>query len=869
MARQRVNTTFVILLSVVLLLMAGGVGVAYFMLQTSAEEHFAQGEQAFAEGDYAAAKRSLGNAVNEAPSNTQYLARYRDVLELVPVDTITKAREAQEQYLQAMRELVDKSADDEAFTQLMDWYLQQGGGFRQAHAVATTVLQRDPSHLQALRTRGYVQARYVEAFGGTSDTQAVEDLAKALAADPNDGRSQYAMALWHLAEAEATAEAGLREAAQDKRLEAVAVAGAMYRVDPTDVDRIRWYTEVARRSGLVKHRLSILPKLLDRLEAATEAGLDGSDQTLHLREAAFELRTGDQRQVSLTGPNGLVVQGVIRARDLMAKAVEANPDDLALLAELASLQESSGDLAAATASYERLAAADAGAAPFERFLRAYNLSRQAKYIQSRLVLRRALTDETLRDQAIATATPTIESLAVDLGSEDAPQVRHLRGLMAMLEGRDADALFELDQAVIASQLNDSEVLKDAAQAALQAGRSSLALSWLERYTQLNPLDLARRVGLAELYLREARAGNPVRDYYEAAADEATRLQQIAPRLLAGRWVQAQVLAERDRAYLQAVQTVMGESQELDLLQVAEQQPAIFNQVATWLSRAGETDSAREMRRQRFEAAPQDADNAYRYALLLEGEAEQRAVVEAVRAAGVDQAALLRMETALFNPDALPDLGGAGTLSPRDRQARQMQAAAIASRWDEVDDFADEMLAADPADDEAWSYRLRSAVRTQGEEAAQAVVRAAQSATDGRAADSLWRGRLALFAEDFGRAQTLLARAVQADPTNARAQADLGQAYLGLKRIDEAVESFEASIRYADGDALRPPYLGLINAYATRNEWERVLTATPRMPGGCATTWSRGSRRCTTSAGRLRRTKRTKATSRARGRRWTR
>jgi Flp pilus assembly protein TadD len=88
-----------------------------------------------------------------------------------------------------------------------------------------------------------------------------------------------------------------------------------------------------------------------------------------------------------------------------------------------------------------------------------------------------------------------------------------------------------------------------------------------------------------------------------------------------------------------------------------------------------------------------------------------------------------------------------------------------------------------------------------------ATRASDSAPDLKAGDLHRSGYEALRSGDYAQALTLLKRVVELEPKNKTAWNNLGQAYLGLRQIDAAIESFKKQLEVNAYDEYAYNYLG--------------------------------------------------------------
>lgn len=121
----RVNTKFIVLLSVVLLaVMGGAIFLASVVILKSGEDHARLARQAEAEGDWARAERSWGNAVNEERSNVDWLRSYLNAIQQRETTTSIEYTTQYEKYRAVLRSIAEAlRTDQEAHERYFDEFM--------------------------------------------------------------------------------------------------------------------------------------------------------------------------------------------------------------------------------------------------------------------------------------------------------------------------------------------------------------------------------------------------------------------------------------------------------------------------------------------------------------------------------------------------------------------------------------------------------------------------------------------------------------------------------------------------------------------------------------------------------------------------
>ncbi len=828
---HRVNTKFLAILSGILVLLAGGVAVAYVMLQKNAEEHYELGEEALAAGDYAEARRSFGAAISEAPAWLEAYESYRDVLDIAPVATITDAQKYAQDYRATLARIVElKPGDAEALTDLFS-YIEETFGTSAAtaiHELATRQLELNPDNLTAQLYRGVAVAKAPSQFPARQLRSQVEsDLMAVLNSEPENGLALYALALWRQEEGRDLAQDGLVDAAKEKFLEANQIAMSLLAINSDDLQLQRWSGEIYMRSlgEHVKFRQIILPKHLELVERNAIAMVDDVELSRAIIEAAGLVQASDSQPLRMGGSTGIVLRGQSRAVAILEALDRAQPNRPEILIRLAALYEQLGEPDQAAETYQKLVDLSTNEANFIEFLSVYNRASNARYQVARIKLRAVLEgndDPSVMAANVTGANAAIEQLTIDLGDANHPLVRHLRGLVALVEGDNPTALRELDQAVTLTQQTNANILNDAFLAAVRNNRSGLALNWLERYVSINRADILRRTQLADLYLQEAARGNPTRNFYDEAEEQGRMLKALAPGLPVGRWITARALANGQNDFEGAI----NEIGDLDaVLAMGESESRVIREYVGWLRDSGRTEDANELISRRFASTPSDVENAASYAMLLESDEDKQAVIDTVAAAGVDSETIDRLTIWILG--TAEDRGGlipSPTVDPIDNLIRRMEVAASIQDWDLLSELADAVIAEAPSNERAWQSKLLATFEIEGIEAARVVSRAANDATGNRAQGNYWNGQVAFLDDQLDRAQVLFERVIEQDPTYTSTHTALGHVFLKLDRPMDAAESFDRAISTGSMSQSRRPLLGLATASQMRNDEDGVLRA---------------------------------------------
>lgn len=215
---SRVNTKFVVGLSVVVLAFFGAVGfVGMRVVKNSPEKLVRAGDEKVAAGDFKEAEKLYAKAVNKAQTNIEYMKKWKGAMTKSTYGTRVAFDEKYGQYVNLMRQMAavqrtDLAAHQEYIGTLLKAASRMGqrNGYdavERAADEAMNFFKEDPAKGDSLRRyRGIAAARIMALTGEMKPeeiAQATEDLQRALKLDPKDGESAEALVAIHQMRADA------------------------------------------------------------------------------------------------------------------------------------------------------------------------------------------------------------------------------------------------------------------------------------------------------------------------------------------------------------------------------------------------------------------------------------------------------------------------------------------------------------------------------------------------------------------------------------------------------------------------------------------------------------------------------------------
>ncbi len=233
----KVNTKFVVILSVVMVLLFGAaLGLTFWIKGRSSEDLIKQGDAKMAAKDFAGAERAYSKAVNKEQTNVAYFEKWLSSLEAWAPETQTEYVGQYQKYVGVKRNIARlKITDIKSHREFLDLMYIPFTQERFSSAAADQVIAEVERTLGLMRSskadtggvrryRGLVRVRMMNEPGVDLPTEkrdeAKADLEAGLVADPNDGACAVGLMNWYLYQAE-----GLRRANKESEAEPMESAG--------------------------------------------------------------------------------------------------------------------------------------------------------------------------------------------------------------------------------------------------------------------------------------------------------------------------------------------------------------------------------------------------------------------------------------------------------------------------------------------------------------------------------------------------------------------------------------------------------------------------------------------------------------------
>jgi tetratricopeptide (TPR) repeat protein len=487
----KVNTKFVIYLSIALALLVGGVAAFYLtVVRQSTGELVAEGDRylVLAESveidptadpdtrnqtvqqkgqDYRLAAQSYGRAWQRDRGNVEVLLKYIDAYSQMTVKDQYEARNVLKNVYGLTREAteIDPGNDqllEDFYQMLYRWgqELSAPNFFNDLYSLSTTRLETDPDNLTALKFQGISQALQLsDDMDRGEQQQALETLQRVHEARPNDTDVLHHLARWHLYDAgrsqRVSPDDPRIEQARKRVLELANLAleadpqSAQVRVEFLDVMlALASQYEVAARQAPTQEQAEAWREQRQSVFARAVTVLNDleADLLANPEPPYYVRRTVDLIPKIAVRDGQAHRAGLDRSEALLASAADKRPDLLLYHVMLANLHKLQLELDDALDSY--LEARDHPVmGNFEASLRDEALKQQAIYEVANIELIRAeaAEDPQVRDEILDDADDAVDRLAAVV-DEDA-RVLMLRGKIAMLRNQNSRAMQAIDQAI--------------------------------------------------------------------------------------------------------------------------------------------------------------------------------------------------------------------------------------------------------------------------------------------------------------------------------------------------------------------------------------------------------------------------------------
>jgi len=538
---SKVNTKFVAILVGALVLLAGGVGAAaYMVLFKSAADLAKQGDALMAANKPTEAEKAYGKAVNKDATNIAYLRKWKESLEKLTPATQTLFDAKYPQYSLVRKKIADLlKTDVKAHRDHLDVYLQtmENAGYSRQFAeslaqAATDALAQfgnsnDGDGQVLRRYRALANLRILSESKNLKDSEmdAIKaDFEAALKADPADVDSVIGLHNWYVFKADNALnnqrpDDAINEAEKGRNL--VREFRAKDPSEPrTKLLTLGWMLADAKRQAFALNKMEDRKKIADQLRQDSTKALDEVAVIMNAMDPA-ELTSAMVSQFSYLEMQLDETGKLPRSRAVVERALKAQPNEAALLIGKSESDSIARDYESAIATLQRV-----------RDLPNPSLSvagRLLWYRKNDAVFRQAA----LALKALDTASDPDPAKDKQLKAEWLEKAKARRAELAKIEPESSARMMFVDgklklaqedysgaQQLLLSYLNlvnesDPDALVAAANASFRLNQPGKARDLLARAIQINNANVQAIVMLAEVELRLKNTEDALK-YYDTA-----------------------------------------------------------------------------------------------------------------------------------------------------------------------------------------------------------------------------------------------------------------------------------------------------------------------------------------------------------------
>ena len=468
----RLNTRFVMILAIVVVVVGGGLGLIFLAAYKSTDERIALGDQYVAEGNYERASKEYGKLLHKVDSQSELvpvLVKFFDATGQVKVPAGPEANAAFQQILGAINQATLEDPGNLTVFQRYMAILTEVNAWDRMYDRANTSVKASPGMIEARKFRGVAQVNRLR--GGLSlldeDRQLMkDDLEIYLKQNPDDPESVLRLAQAHLVEADIQSH---RPNVRSERLEqirqiAIDLTAQALAGDPEAIRRQLDHAVILTMAHRYTEAMPIVAgiekKMLERPGSRREVliliGL------IAVPEEEIEDLTQEQTKA-------------VRDRriNILRVALEANPEDLVIKGNYGFALLANTEFEKAKQVFREMRDVEVLATPVEAYLQ--TSAQQMGIVRlCDLMLNAAEleTDVALRDESLETVEDMLEQ-AVDIPETHA-YYNLLRGKLFSLRKQWVDAIQSLTKADEQLKSENAEVLLRLARALEQAGEGGRA-----------------------------------------------------------------------------------------------------------------------------------------------------------------------------------------------------------------------------------------------------------------------------------------------------------------------------------------------------------------------------------------------------------
>ncbi len=812
----RVNTRFVIILAVVIVVVVAGIGgVAYYAMRRDPGRYIAQAEALMSEDNYRDAVRQLGRAFGREKDNAakvHLLMRMAETYQQITPEDATEAQEIFANVQNCWRRATDLDPTFlPASEKLLELYYRQArmfgslGQWSQLYSIADNLLKFAPDHELARRYRGIAQIAQIEqrGLGATARNQAREDLTAAVEADPNDADATFYLSRLDLLDAEEAESTNRFDLAEELRNTARQRVNQFAAARPEDPEALLNRFRLLLRLGVGQQDEVAVDEARDVL-TRLEQRLLKSDIPQPTLEVAS--RVADLDRLPSTADANTDLSGMERAERLLKHVVSNHPDDIRALVALGDIKVRQREMQAAMDYFQRARKDRNIPVSTEAFsITRYQIVATQKLADVHLVRREMSADDPNQQKGdLDRAHELIDDLARRAG-ERSGLALWMRGKLALVEGRPLEAVKKLEQAIAQYEGNNPQILLLLSMAYRQTGQTGAAADALTRL-----VNTPRGANMLQpnLQLAELRMGN---NDYIGAERLVDRILQADPdnrqaRLMKSRLELRRAADTGDVTRQEIVRQAMAKLQPL----AEEGDRGAVLQLARLLRSVDRVDEARALLNDYHADHRDDIAVIQERVRLEQGEGNTEtaaAIVEAAVERQPDNTILQLLLTAIRDQDSLSDELEriiSEQEDPVNRALSYWRFYRRAGEAEKAEAALQQAIAAAPDNQRILEIRFDRAVADDDWAVAEKIVERAKRMNDGEGVDyaggAFWEGRLQMARNNYAQAAATLERGLSEMPSNSQAHLMLSRCRFILGDLNGAERALQRSIELKPNNA---------------------------------------------------------------------
>lgn len=804
----RVNTRFVVILAVAVVILVGGVvGVVSLTSRRDPARYMAKASELLNSNEYEKAAEAMGRAYQyekDTPKRIGILMRRAEVLLKVSAPTSAKASELLGQAISCWRKVVELDpANIKASQKLLDLNYREAEMSPQyiqvwdrLYTAAQDMLKYSPDNLPARRYRGLAQVIRINNLnlGEQAGKDAQADLQAALQADPNDVRAAVALATLDMNAAEEAARINNSAKAKTLQKQAMTRIDQFVQTHPDDPQALMGRFQLLVRAGQRNKDQDTIDKamtLLDQIEAV----LLRSDHPEETRDLAGRLTMLDGKIIKLEDGRE-VRSGLHRAEQLLRHAAAAHPDDVATLVALGTVLQQQQRWDDALAFFKLARKDRAMPVSIEAFaVGNLHLSAAKSIVDIHLVqyeLAKDAAEKKPRMEQVSAEMKELERIA----GENSPILAMMQGKIALVKGDSRLAITKLEKVNTQLESRNAEVLGLLASAYLADGQTGAAATTLEKLmaTPGGALQLKPYMDLARLRLRSGDVAG--------ATDLLDRVLKFQPQNTDALLLKSQAMIQA--AKTPAEQKTATEAALASLKPLAKDDDRrVTQQIASLNERAGHTQAAIAALDGYLKNHGDDMpllQNLVRLQMQTGQKEQARQRVEQALAADPQNKVLGLLLASIKGDSNIGDMVQKIIEQQEDPLSRQVALWQYFSRGGKTKEAADALAEAKkiaPDNEQVLAISFDQAVVAKDWTDAAKIVDQVKKMNDGAgldyAAGTFWQARLDLAQDKPQNAITTLERGLKLMPSDSQAWLMLGTAQLQTGDNAGAERSLRKSI----------------------------------------------------------------------------